>query len=192
MLRWWNDTFDASSSETVADIVGTTSFGAHLSISRDTTKPIVIFVGQDEAIFKQLLFLLKMWMGPKGERILLQEDEGAGVMISSFICREYGLIQELDRCTLDSMNEIREGTRYADEEAAMEVFGSSLKPLLSVGKSPFLTYIDYGENKEGYWDFNHMVLQFKDVVDCLKIMHQQVLHFVFLFDQSSGQTKAAP
>jgi hypothetical protein len=132
-----------------------------------------------------------MWTGPKGERPLLPKDEGAGVMISSFICREYGLIQELDQCTLDSVNEIRQGTRYADKEAAMEVFGSSLKPLLSAGKSPFLTYFDYGENKEVYWDYNHMVLQFEDVVDCLKVMHPQV-HFVFLFDHASGHAKQRP
>jgi hypothetical protein len=49
----------------------------------------------------------------------------------------------------------------------MEVYGSSLKRLLLTAKLPFLTYLDYEENKEGYWDFNHMVLQFKDVVDCL-------------------------
>jgi hypothetical protein len=73
----------------------------------------------------------------------------------------------------------------------MEVLGSSLKPLLLAGKSPFLTYFDYGENKEGYWDYNHMVLQFEDVVDCLKVMHPQV-HFVFLFDHSSGHAKQRP
>ena len=60
--------------------------------------------------------------------------------------------------------------------------------------SPFLTYFDYGENEEaqGYWDYNHMVLQFKDVVDdCLKIMHPQ-FHFVFLFDHSSRHAKQHP
>ena len=87
---------DAISSETVADTVGTALFGAHLSIRRDTSKLIVIFVGQDKAIFKQFSFLSKMWTGPKGERPLLPKDEGAGVMILSYICREYGLIRELD------------------------------------------------------------------------------------------------
>jgi hypothetical protein len=36
---------------------------------------------------------------------------------------------------LDSINEIQQGTRYANEEAAMDIFGLSLKPLLSAGKS---------------------------------------------------------
>jgi hypothetical protein len=38
-----------------------------------------------------------MWTGPKGERALLPKDEGAGVMISSFIDREYVLIQKLEQ-----------------------------------------------------------------------------------------------
>jgi hypothetical protein len=73
----------------------------------------------------------------------------------------------------------------------MDVYGSSVKPQLSLSKSPFLTYFDYGENKEGYWDYNHMVLQFEDVVDCLKVMHPHY-HFVFLFDHSSGHAKQRP
>ena len=84
-------------------------------------------------------------------------------MISSFISREHGLIQAIDADTIHSINETRQGARYADEEAAMEVYGSSLKPLLSTSKSSFLTFFDYGENKDGYWDYNHMVLQFEDV-----------------------------
>ncbi|KAI2490954.1 hypothetical protein MHU86_23613 [Fragilaria crotonensis] len=174
---------DAVPSENVANIVG--PFGAQLSVRRDARKPIVMFIGQDEAIFKQFSFLSKKWTGPKGERPLLPKDEGVGVMISSFICREYGLIQSLDQTVLDSVNEIRQGARYADEEAAMEVFGSSLKPLLSSSKSPFLTFFDYGEHKEGYWDYNHMVLQFEDVVDCLKIIHQPatILYFYLIIRQ---------
>jgi hypothetical protein len=166
-------------------------FGAHLSVRRDVNKPILMFIGQDEAIYKQFLFLSKMWTGPKGERALLPKDEGAGVMISSFINREYGLIHKLEQPILDLVNERRYGERYADEEAAMDVYGSSLKPQLSIDKSPFLTYFDYGEHKEGYWDYNHMVLQFEDVIDCLKVMHPDY-HFVFLFDHSSGHAKQRP
>ncbi|KAI2509143.1 hypothetical protein MHU86_5262 [Fragilaria crotonensis] len=117
---------DAVPFENVGDQVG--PFGAQLSVRRDTNKRTVMFIGQDEAIFKQFSFLSKMWTGPKGERPLLPKDEGAGVMISSFICREYDLIHELDQQLLHSVNEIRQGSRYADEEAAMEVHGSSLKP----------------------------------------------------------------
>ena len=184
---------DAIPSDTRIDnqILALEAYGGNLSVRRDSNKPIVMYIGQDEAIFKQFSFLSKMWTGPKGERALLPKDEGAGVMISSFISREHGLIQELDEDTVHRINEIRQGAIYADEEAAMEVYGSSLKPLISTAKSPFLTYFDYGENKDGYWDYNHMVLQFEDVVDCLKILHADV-HFIFLFDHSSGHAKQRP
>ncbi len=113
------------------------------------------------------------------------------MMISSFICCEYGLIQHLNEAKLDQVNANRQGTKYSDEDTAVKVFGSYLKKPLTMDKSPFLHYFDYGENKEGYWDYNHMVLQFEDVVDCLKVMHPN-FHFVFLFDHSLGHAKQRP
>ena len=70
-------------------------FGGNLSVRKPVDAKTVIYVGQDEAIFKQFLFLTKMWVGPHGERPLLPKDEGAGTMISAFICRKYGLIREV-------------------------------------------------------------------------------------------------
>ena len=131
-----------------------------------------------------------MWAGPSGERPLLPKDEGSGLMISSLICREHGLIRELDINLLTQVNHSRLHSKYADEEAAIEVYGSALKKDLK--KSPFLVYFEYGESKEGYWNYAHMVCQFEDCVDVLKILLQPTYHFVFLFDQSSGHSKQRP
>jgi hypothetical protein len=60
-----------------------------------------MIIDQDEAIFKQFLFVSKMWTGPNGERPLLPKDEGAGIKISSFICREHGILREIDERTLN-------------------------------------------------------------------------------------------
>jgi hypothetical protein len=70
------------------------SFGGNLSAHSKPigSKTVLIFVGQDEALFKQFLFLTKMWLGPCGEHQLLPKDEGTGTMISPFICQEHGLI----------------------------------------------------------------------------------------------------
>ena len=61
------------------------------------------------------------------------------------------------------------------------------KPL-TLDKSPFLVFFEYGENREGRWAYNNMVLQFEDAVDVLKIMHPE-LDFVFLLDHSAGHTR---
>jgi hypothetical protein len=146
---------------------------------------------QDEAIFKLFLFLSKMWTGPNGERPLLPKDEGAGCMISAFICREHGLIREITDETLMFVNTNRLSKNYADEEAARDVYDTAKKRPLTKESLPFLVYFEYGESKEGYWDYNHMVLQFEDVVDVLKVLHPE-FQFVLLFDHSSGHAKQRP
>jgi hypothetical protein len=68
-----------------------------------------------------------MWVGPSGQRPLLPKDEGSGTMISAFITREHGIIREISDMILDEVNEQRLGKDYADEEAAIEIQGSSRK-----------------------------------------------------------------
>jgi hypothetical protein len=66
------------------------------------------------------------------------------------------------------------------------------KKPLTFDKSPFLVFFEYyGENQEGYWAYNNMVLQFEDAVNVLKVMHPSY-DFVFLFDHSSGHAKQRP
>jgi hypothetical protein len=57
-------------------------YGGNVSVRRDCSKPMVMFIGQDEAIFKQFSFHSKMWTGPKGERPLLPKDEGASFYLT--------------------------------------------------------------------------------------------------------------
>ena len=129
-----------------------------------------------------------MWVGPSGERPLLPKDEGTGTMISTFICREHGLIREISAETLAEVNAKRAGQQYADQDAAIEILGSANKRPLTLDKSPFLVYFEYGENREGYWAYNNMVLQFEDVVDVLQVMHP-MYDFIFLFDHSAGRRR---
>ena len=57
---------------------------------------------------------------------------------------------------------------YIDKAAALKVYGdTTLKPdLLS---TPFLILFDYGNNAEGYWTYDRMVLQLKDCHDMLRL-----------------------
>lgn len=57
-----------------------------------------------------------------------------------------------------------------------------------INESPFVKYFEYGQSHEGYWDYNHMILQLEDCIDCLKTLYPQ-FDFIFMFDHSSGHTK---
>ena len=65
-------------------------FGGCLSVRfPENKKPLIIF-GQDECIFKQYIFCKKSWMGQEGQTALTPKEEGQGVMLSSFVSRDYG------------------------------------------------------------------------------------------------------
>ena len=122
-------------------------FGGNLSVRKNLESRPVMFIGQDEAIYIQFLFLSKMWVGPKGERPLLPKDEGTGSMISAFFCCEHGLLQQIPINILAEINLSRLGKNYADEEAAIEVYGGRQKKPLTAEKSPFLVVFEYGETE---------------------------------------------
>ncbi len=92
-------------------------------------------------------------------------------MISCFICRKHGLLRGIDKQTLHLVNASRLGQSYAGENAAIEVYGNNARKRPSSNKSHFLVYFDYNENREGYWSYNHMVLQFEDTIEVLKVMY---------------------
>ena len=150
-------------------------------------KPVVIF-GQDECIFQQYLFRKKQWVGPNGERALLPKSDGYGIMVSAFQSREFGFGMDMSDSELEAVNikKRRGNQRYADEEASQAVHGSIEKQDLK--HSPFVQFFEYGASNEGYWDYNHMVIQLEDCVDCLKTLHPN-FDFIFLFDHSSGHAK---
>jgi hypothetical protein len=75
---------------------------------------------------------------------------------------------------IDEVNFQRQGKQYADQEAAIEILGSANKGPISSNKSPFLVFFEYGENREGFWAYNNMVLQFEEAVDVLKVIHPTV------------------
>jgi hypothetical protein len=55
-------------------------------------------------------------------------------------------------------------------------------------KSPFIKEFEYGASNEGYWCYDHMVLHFEDVVNCLIMLFLQY-DDMFLFDHSCMQDK---
>jgi hypothetical protein len=167
-------------------------FGGNLSVRRNSDeKPLILF-GQDECIFKQYNLSSKSWTNPDGVRALRPKDEGQGVMVSSFISREFGFGLKLNASQLDRINRYRSRTQqahYKDEKAAVTKNGTTKKQKLTV--SPFSRELEYGANNEGYWTYESMVLQLEDCVDCVKALFPQY-DYLFLFDHSNGHDRTKP
>jgi len=58
-----------------------------------------------------------------------------------------------------------------DKTAALSKKGSAIKGKLTI--SPFMKEFEYGSTGEGYWCYEHMVLQLKDCVNVLKVLYPQ-------------------
>ena len=144
-------------------------FGGCLSVRMpEGSKPLIIF-GQDECIFKQYIFSKKSWVGPEGQTAMTPKEEGQGLMLSSFVSREYGFNYQLSKEELATVNKMREGKSYVDRESAELKRGNALKQELK--DSPFSRKLEYGSSKDGYWSYEDMVMQLEDCVDVLERVH---------------------
>ena len=157
---------------------------------RDTSKKPIIIIGQDESIFKQYCLSKKQWFLPDGSTNANPKDEGQGIMISAFVSRDLGFGFNISPHDLRRINNCRHGSDYLDKEAALEIFDRKEKHNLT--ESPFVRYFEYGKNQEGYWNYNHMIIQFEDVVDCLKVIFGNKYNYVFYFNHSSGHDCQRP
>ena len=148
-----------------------------------------MILGQDEVIVKQFLFSLLAWTLPDGSRPLIPKDEGLGLMISAFTCRELGFAHTIPDDILKIVNRKRAKTKYSDESAATKLFGTPTKTSLTT--SPFIRQLEYGQNKEGYWTYDHMVIQLEDCIDVLQTQFPD-FDFIFLVDHSNGHDRLQP
>jgi hypothetical protein len=117
---------------------------------------MLIILGHDEAIMKQYLLTNKHRTGSNGEKAISPKDEGQGIMISVFQCHEFGFGMKNTDEELATFNRYCE-IKYLDKDAAKAKQGTRKEaPLTS---SPFVLEYEYGANAEGYWVYEHMVLQ---------------------------------
>ena len=165
-------------------------FGGNISIRMPSSSKQIIIFGQDECIFMQFTLRRKSWIGRNGKRGLLPKGEGGGVMVSAFKSREFGFGMELTQQQLDEINKKRKNESYSDEEAAVQVHGNKKKKDLR--ESPFIKKFHYGANKEGYWNYEDMVIQMEDCIDCLKYLFGDKYEYVFLVDHSNGHDRLRP
>jgi hypothetical protein len=61
--------------------------------------------------------------------------------------------------------------KYRNTQAALETRKTEYKAPLTT--SPFLREFKFGQNADGYWTYQHMVLQLEDCVDVLNVKYPQ-------------------
>jgi hypothetical protein len=78
----------------------TTEFEVKLSVRQMMNIKPFIILGQDGCIFKQYILTKKGWTAPDCKKALQPKDEGQGVMISSFVSREFGYGMTFNWCSI--------------------------------------------------------------------------------------------
>jgi len=177
-------------SELLTNINLSVPFGGNLSIRKmPEEKPLLSF-GHDECIFRQYIFTLSAWSGPRGEQAIIPKDEGNGLMIPAFQSREFGFGMKLSLMEIQKINQFRSEKRplYAEAESAIKINGTAVKQPLT--DSPFVLFFEYGYGygKEGYWTYDHMCLQFEDCIDAIQALYPE-FDTVWLFDHSCGHDR---
>jgi hypothetical protein len=85
------------------------------------------------------------------------------------------------------VNKEREGKNYINKDAGNKIRGnSSMKAPLT--ESSFIVEFEYGANNQGYWDYDHMIIQFEDCIDVIQTLHPE-FEFIFHFDHSCGHDR---
>ena len=130
---------------------------------------MIILIGHDEAIIKQFILSKKSWYGPNGEAALLRKEEGLGIMLSGLMSREFGWGFPMSPEQLAMVNQKRLNENYLYAQSVIKKRGNAAKPPLST--SPFVLEFEYGINAQGYWSYEHMVMQLEDCIDCLTVLY---------------------
>ena len=164
-------------------------YGGNLSVRmKPCEKPALIW-GQDETVMHQNRFSHKQWATPEGEVAITQKSDGYSKMISGIQSREFGFgfsVTEEQLAKVNMQQRAGENENYKDTGAAMEVLGRVKKEALK--ESPFIKTINPGKNDDGYWDYQHMVLQMEDCWDVVSVLLPEFDH-IFMFDASTGHRK---
>jgi hypothetical protein len=98
----------------------------------------------------------------------IPKDNGQGIIDSGFQSREFGFGVQLNNNELLLANNYRMGKKYCNKKAARNIRGTEKKQALT--RSPFVKQLEYGSNNEGYWNYDHMVVQMEDCIDMMTVL----------------------
>jgi hypothetical protein len=91
-------------------------FGGSLWVCKPRGSKLLIIFGQNESIFKQYKCSKSAWCIPDGQFAVIPKDEGHGLMVSTFISRDFGFGMSLTKEQLDSINIERRGKKVPQWE----------------------------------------------------------------------------
>jgi hypothetical protein len=80
-------------------------------------------------------------------------------MISAFVSHELGFGYNNSADDIVKVNEKRQGKHYSDDEAANKIKGNS-SIRMPLTRYPFVVEFENGANSQGYWDYDHVIIQF--------------------------------
>jgi len=134
--------------------------------------------GQDESIYKPFQMAKKTWT-IDGYQSTRKKNDGAGLMKSVFVdeVRGFGLPMMEDEVKLVNVHRRRKYGVKPDGEPVR----------LDLTASPGVRFLDYGTNKEGYWNYELFKEQVMDVIDCYDVLYPE-FQVIFSVDWSSGHT----
>ena len=116
-------------------------------------------------------------------------------MISDFQFREFGFgsaCDDLSDADPKRINDFRLDEAYMDKDSAKFLQnGSTLNKYLSREDNPFVVLVQYAKfyNKQGYWSYDHLVIQMEECLDRLKVLYLS-FDLVFVFDHFCGHNQA--
>ena len=147
--------------------------GGNLSVRFPAGQRPLIRQGQDESIYKAYQFPSGTWEC-EGVMAIRPKTEGVGDMVSAFTDTARGFGLPMSEAELAQVNALRRSCDYASVDSAIAINGTASKPPLPLPddfRSPGIRFLKYGQNKEGYWDYDRMALQMEDVLDCVGVVY---------------------
>ena len=168
-------------------------FGGNPSVRKPKGEKMIISFGHDEAIFNKDTYTSRCWSGCDGEQCLIPKSEGMGLMFSALQSREFGFgfRNVTDGELLKINSERRKGFQYVDLAAAKKVRGTLDKECFKHDDifKCFVRAFEYGIRKDGYWSYEHLIIQLEDCLDVIKGIYDDRFSIHFMVDHSCGHDR---